>query len=285
MILVLVLSSFLLLSGYVISALQSATSARRFVEKVYLKQQSYHALVSVIPLIIQALREDDPSTDTLSDPWAFPFEVETERGRLRVTIYDEDRFLNLNQVDREGVYREVFERLLTLLEINPRYTDALLTWLGKGEGGLWTRYPPKRGDLDSPYELAYMGMEEEDLYGRTVGDITYPGILSLVTTYSSGRINLNTAPKYVLMALDPRIDATLADRILKFREGKPFRKVEDLVLVEGVTFDILYRIRKIVDVKSTHFRITATVETGDVETTVELIYSREDDRIVYKRIY
>lgn len=285
MILVLVLSSFLLLSGYVISAFQSASSARRFVERVYLKQQSYHALVSVLPLIIQALKEDDPSTDTLSDPWTFPFEVETERGRLRITIYDEDRFLNLNYVGRERVYREIFERLLALLEINPRYTDALLAWLGKGEGGLWTNYPPKRGDMDSPYELSYIGMEEEDLYGRTLGDITYPGLLSLVTTYSSGRINLNTAPKYVLMALDPRIDPALADRIMEFRKVKPFRKVEDLVLVEGVTFDILYRIRRIVDVKSTHFRITATVETGSVETTVELIYSREDDRIIYKRIY
>jgi len=139
--------------------------------------------------------------------------------------------------------------------------------------------------MDSPYELTYLGMDREDLYGRTVGDVSYPGLLSLVTTYSSGKINLNTAPKYVLMALDPEIDSALADRIMEFRMKKPFRNVKDLVLVEGVTFDILHRIRDVVDVKSTHFRIIITVSAGDRETTLELIYNRAEDRIVYKRIY
>ncbi len=254
-------------------------------EKVYLKQQAYHALVSIMPLIVQGIKRESAQTDSLLDPWATPFEVETEMGRLTVTIYDEDRFLNLNYVGEEEIYLQVFERLLRLLEINTHHVDSLLVWLGKRQGSLWGDYPPKRAEMDSPYELAYLGMTEEDLYGRTVGDVSYPGILSLVTTYSSGKININTAPKYILMALDPRIDSALADRIIRHRSRSPFKKVDDLVLVEGVTFDILYRISKIVDVKSSHFRVTATVTTGDAETTLEFVYDRSRDRVVYKRIY
>jgi len=281
----LVLSFFVILSAYVVSSLQSASSAGRLVEKVYIKQQSYHALISLIPYVLQGLRNEDSNVDTLLDPWAFPFEVETEKGKLEVNIYDEDRFLNLNYVAKDKVYEEVFERLLQLLEISPGYTERLLAWLGKEKMSFSDKYPVKGAELDSPHELTYLGMTRKELYGRTVGNISYPGLLSLVTTYSSGKINVNTAPKYVLMALDPRIDSSLADRIIEYRSTKPFKKVEDLVLVEGMSFDILYRIRKIIDVKSTHFRIVATVKTGDVETTLELVYDRANGRIVYKRIY
>ncbi len=285
MIIALVLSFFVLLSGYVVTALYSANSTGRFVEKVYIKEQAYHALVSLLPYILQGLRKEDSSYDSLLDPWAMPFVVETEKGRLEVVIYDEDRFFNLNKVGDDRIYQAVFERLLRLLEISPGYTSRLLAWIGKEPQSFESEYPVKRAPLDSPQELRFIGMTKEDLYGRTVGDVSYPGLLSLVTTYSSGKININTAPKYILMALDPRIDSTVADRIIEYRRSKPFKRVNDLVLVEGVTFDILYRIQKIIDVKSSHFRIKATVKTGDVETTLEVIYDRNKNRVVYKRIY
>ena len=269
----------------VVSSFESTSSAGLYARKIYLKQQAYHALVSVLPYILEGLRREDQNVDTLLDPWATPFVIETEKGRLSIVIYDEDRFLNLNFLSKDRVYREVFERLLTLLEISPGYTERLLAWMGKGGIPYEDEFPIKGAPLDSPEELRYIGMTEEELYGKTVGDVTFPGILSLVTTYSSGRININTAPKYILMALDERIDETIADRIIEYRATKPFKKPKDLVLVEGINFDILYRIEKIIDVKSTHFRINATVKTGDVETTLEVIYDRAGGRIVYKRIY
>jgi len=283
-ILILVLSFFLILSAYVVSALNSVASAERFVNQIYLKQQAYHALTSLIPLIVQGLKEEDQSVDSLSDAWAMPLEVKTDKGTLTVTIYDEDRFFNLNYLLKDESYKRVFERLLTLLEIDTIYLDSVLTWLGKGYSST-QKYPSKGAEMDSPYELIYTGFSEEDLYGKEIGSITYPGLLSLVTTYSSGKININTAPKYIIMALDPAIDSALADRIISYRQSKPFKRVEDLILVEGVTLDILYRIEKIVDVKSSHFRVIVTLKSGDVETTLELIYDRNNDKIVYKRIY
>ena len=40
-----------------------------------------------------------------------------------------------------------------------------------------------------------------------------------------------------------------------------------------------------IDIKSTHFRIISNLKTGDVETTLEVIYDRSGGRVVYKRIY
>lgn len=274
----------MVLSGYVVSTLQSSGSAERFVREVYAKEQAYHALSSLIPYILQELRREDNSVDTLLDPWALPFEVETEKGKLEVVIYDEDRFVSLNHL-KDKTQREIMERLLGLLEISPGYVGRMLAWTGVETSSFDTKYPIKRAPFDSPEELRYLGMSQEDLYGRTVGDVTYPGLLSLVSAYSSGKINVNTAPKYVLMALDPRIDGTVADRIIEYRSSKPFKKVQDLVLVEGVTLDILYRIQNYIDVKSRNFRIKATIRTGDVETTLELVYDRGANKILYKRIY
>ena len=285
MIVVLVLAFFLTLGGFVVSALQSASSAERFVREVYIKQQAYHVLTSILPYILNALRREDSSIDTLQDPWAFPFVVETEKGKLEVIVNDEDRFFNLNTVGDGKVQREIFERLLELLKISPGYSDRLLAWIGKEPPNFQSELPIKGAPMDSPYELKYLGMSEEDLYGREEGEVSYPGLLSLVTTYSSGKINVNTAPKYILMALDPRIDGPLADRIIEYRSSKPFKKVDDLVLVEDFTFDILHRIRNVVEVRSTTFRIRATVKSGDVETTLEVVYDRSKNRILYKRIY
>jgi len=274
-----------MLAGFVVSSLQSSTSARRFVDEIYIKQQSYHALVSLLPYILEGLNREDTNVDTLSDPWAFPFVVESDKGRLEVTIYDEDRFFNLNSVGNSRVHRDVFERLLRLLEISPGYVDRLLSWTGKEPPNFSGEFPVKGAPMDSTYELRYIGMTDEELYGRTVGDVSYPGLLSLVTVHSSGKVNINTAPKYVLMALDPRIDSSVADKIIEFRSSKPFKRVNDLVLVEGVSFDVLYRIQSLIDVKSTSFRISATIKSGDVETTVELVYDRSKRKLLYKRIY
>ncbi len=241
--------------------------------------------MSVMPYVFQGLSQEDRTFDSLLDPWAFPFEIETEKGKLTINISDEDRYLNLNFVGENKVYREVFERLLTLLRISPGYADRVLAWIGKGGVPYEEDYPLKGAPMDSVEELRYIGMSEDELYGRTEGDVEYPGLIELLTVYSSGKININTAPKYVIMALDERIDSTIAERVIEHRSTKPFKKPQDLVLVEGITLDILYRIEKIIDVKSTHFRIKATVRTGDVETTLEVIYDRSKGKVVYKRLY
>ena len=262
MILLLVIGLFLGLAGYVVSTLESTYSAEKTVSKIYAKQQGYHALVSLVPYIKDALRREDQKVDSLMDPWAFPFEVETERGSLRVEIRDEDRFVDLRKAVRDPKLERVLRRVFRDLGIDPSKVDLIKNW-------------SRTREIRSVYDLLRMGFTEEEV----------SKVLEAVTVYSSGKINVNTAPKVVLKALDEDMDDIVVERITERRARRPFEKVEDLVLIEGITFDTLYRMKDLVDVRSAVFRVQATVRVGDVETTLDLVYDRRSGKILYKRIY
>ncbi len=265
------------------SMYSSLKSANSVVQEVYAKEQAYHIFLSALPLALEAIKKDDPSYDSIQDVWAYTREFKTEKGELFVSIYDEERFLNLNYVDG-GAYGKFFERLLNLLRIDTYYKENLLAWEGKTNIKIETPYPIKRAPLDSKEELRYMGFKEEDLLGKTIGNDFYPGLESLTTVYSSGKININTASRYILMALEPRIDEGLASKIIERRNKEPFKRVEDLVLVDGFTFDILYAVRELVDVKSRYFHIVMDIRSGGFSSRFEAIYDRQNDKIVYKRL-
>ncbi|MGC8852788.1 MAG: general secretion pathway protein GspK [Hydrogenobacter sp.] len=283
MIVFLVLMIFFASVYYAMDAYNSVRSVRTTVEEIYFKEQAYHVFLSVLPLVIQMLKRDDPSVDTLQDRWAYPLTFKTQKGELYVSVYDEERFLNLNYVD-DGAYGKFFERLLKLLNIDTSYKKNLLAWEGKSDIPIETKYPIKRAPLDSKEELRWAGFRNEDLLGKTLGREFYPGLLSLTTVFSSGKININTAGPYILMALDPRIDQVLANKIIDRRSKEPFRRVEDLLLVDGFTFDILYAIRDLVDVKSRYFHIVLDLRFGEYSSSLEVIYDRQEDRLVYKKL-
>lgn len=283
MIVLLVLLLFISSVYYVLDTYSSVRQADLMVEQFYFKEQAYQIFMSALPVVIDSLKRDDPSVDSLQDRWAYPLSFKTQKGELSISIYDEERFLNLNYVD-SGAYGKFFERLLKLLNIDPSYKDNLLAWEGKSNAHIDTDYPIKRGPLDSKEEIRWAGFKSEDLLGKTIGNEFYPGLLSLTTVYSSGKININTANSYILMALDPRIDQALASKIIERRNREPFKKVEDLLLVDGFTFDILYAIKNLVDVKSNYFHIVMDLRSGGYTSTFEVIYDRQGDRIVYKKI-
>ncbi|WP_340691046.1 general secretion pathway protein GspK [Hydrogenobacter thermophilus] len=283
MIVLLVLLLFISSVYYVLDTYSSVRQADLTVEQFYFKEQAYQIFMSALPVVIDSLKRDDPSVDSLQDRWAYPISFKTQKGELSISIYDEERFLNLNYVD-SGAYGKFFERLLKLLNIDPSYKDNLLAWEGKSNAHIDTDYPIKRGPLDSKEELLWAGFKSEDLLGKTIGNEFYPGLLSLTTVYSSGKININTANSYILMALDPRIDQALASKIIERRNREPFKKVEDLLLVDGFTFDILYAIKNLLDVKSNYFHIVMDLRSGGYTSTFEVIYDRQGDRIVYKKI-
>ena len=283
MIPLLALMLFLMSTYYVLDAYSATKSARRVVEEVSFKVQASYVFFYTLPFVLDLLRKDDPSVDSLQDSWAKELTFRTERGELRITIYDEDRFLNLNSVD-EGPYGRFFERLLRLLAIDPSYKENLLVWTGKSKGTINTDYPIKRAPLDAKEELYYMGFDKRDLLGKELGGKFYPGLLELTTVDSKGKVNINTANLYVLMALDQRIDETLASKIIERRNREPFKKPEDLLMVDGMTLDILYNIRDLIDVKSSTFHIKMELRSGERSAVFEVVYDRQADKILYKKL-
>jgi general secretion pathway protein K len=267
----------------VLDAYSATKSAQKVVEEVSYKVQASYVFSYALPLVLDLLKRDDPSVDSLQDSWAKELTFRTERGELRITIYDEERFLNLNSVD-EGPYGKFFERLLRLLAIDPSYKENLLVWTGKSKGTIETEYPIKRAPLDAKEELYYMGFDKQDLLGKELGGKFYPGLLGLTTVDSKGKVNINTASLYVLMALDQRIDETLASKIMERRNREPFKRSEDLLMVDGMTLDILYNIRDLIDVKSSTFHIKMELRSGERSAVFEVVYDRQADKILYKKL-
>ncbi|MDW8294462.1 MAG: type II secretion system protein GspK [Aquificaceae bacterium] len=281
MTLVLTLILFLSASLLLLDLYTTVKNAQVALQQVYVKTQALYVFRSALPLALAILRTDDPSVDHLGERWAYPLSFKTERGELTLTIYDEDRFINLNTA---GEHQELFKHLFSSLRIEQEYLDRLLLWIGKKEGSFESQYPIKRAPLHSKEELLYVGFKPEDLQGKTLGENFYPGLWSLTTTFSSGRVNLNTAPLHVLTSLDRAMDYTLASKIVERRARQPFRKPEDLVMVEGFTLDMLYRMRNYVDTKSRFFHVVMDLRSGGYSLSFSAIYDRQEGRFVYKKI-
>ncbi len=282
MTIVLVLMLFISASLVVLDLYTTVKGTQIAVQQVYARTQALYVFRSALPLAIAVIKSDDSSVDHLQERWAYPISFKTDKGELTISIYDEDRFINLNTA---GEHPALFKHLFSYLRIDPQYLDRLLIWIGKKDGSFDSPYPIKRAPLNSKEELLYVGFKPEDLQGKTIGNNFYPGLWSLTTTFSSGRVNINTAPMHVLMALDPRIDQTLANRIIERRTKEPFKRPEDLVLVEGFTFDMLYSIRDYIDTKSRFFHIVMDLKSGGYSVSFSAIYDRQEGKIVYKRIY
>ncbi|MFN3976247.1 MAG: general secretion pathway protein GspK [Aquificaceae bacterium] len=282
MTIILALFLFLSASLVVVDLYTTVKSAQLSLQQVYARIQALYVFKSALPLAIAIIRSDDASVDHLKERWAAPLSFKTERGELSLSIYDEDRFINLNTA---GEYPELFKHLFSNLRIDEEYLNRLLIWIGKREGSFDSPYPIKRAPLSSKEELLYVGFRPQDLQGKTIGKDFYPGLWSLTTTFSSGKVNINTAPFYVLLSLDKDMDQTLANKIIERRSREPFKRPEDLLLVEGFTFDMLYRMRNYIDTKSRFFHIVMDIKSGGYSLSFSAIYDRQEDKVVYKKIY
>lgn len=283
MILFLVLMIFLTSAFYVINLQDSVKNADSQVMQVYRKIQALHIFESTLPIVIDTIKKDDPQVDSLKDNWAFRLNFRDEKAEISITIYDEERFLNLNNLQSES-QRKFFSRLLRLLNIDEGYLNNILIWTGQKEGTFDSKYPIKRASFHSKEELNYIGLSKEDLYGKEIGGNFYPGLLSITTVSSSGRININTAPLYIIMSLDQRIDEALAQKIIERRNREAFKNINELVTVDGFTFDILYSVSNLIDIKSRNFHIIFEIKIGDALSTFEAIYDRVVDKVVWKKI-
>jgi general secretion pathway protein K len=68
------------------------------------------------------------------------------------------------------------------------------------------------------------------------------------------------------------------------RNREPFKKPEDLLMVDGMTLDILYNIRDLIDVKSSTFHIKMELKSGERSAVFEAVYDRQADKILYKKL-
>jgi len=184
--------------------------------------------------------------DSLSDCWAGNVIKERQFGDVKVTavIKDAERFIPLQDLKKSGPSsyirtRTAVKRLLRNLGWEEEATtlaNSLADWIdsdkkGDYEAGAPNKVPSVLEDL-----LRVPEMNERIFYGYTNPDTeeTVRGFREFVTLYGLGRVNINTAPKEVLMAISAYIDEEKADAIVDYRQENQFSKVTDLAKVPGL---------------------------------------------------
>lgn len=137
------------------------------------------------------------------------------------------------------IYTEFFEgnddvqSRAELLALAGRY-DSVREARSQAElGGL---YPHDSDSVVRPWDPL---TEEEVLRERMSEGGSTGGRAKKLTLEDAAPIDINTAPPEVLQLL-PRVGETIAGRIVEYRAGRPFRKIEEIMKVRGIgpkTFD------------------------------------------------
>jgi type II secretory pathway component PulK len=120
----------------------------------------------------------------------------------------------------------------------------------------------------------------------------YDRIRPFVTVTSSGKVNVNTAPKEVLTALSAgtiaaeagAIDNAAADRLIEYRREQPFERLTDIKKVSPF-FENLYSktvFSTLVDVKSTYFHVRSTGNVGGTVRTIDAIGLRSGNDVKWQ---
>lgn len=295
---------FALVLTLIVTALLIALVAE-FVTQVYVDttaRQSYvdaqkgsllaeSGITGAVALLQFALPKKTYSS--LHDPWNKPLEIPEESGSLRLTIEDESAKLSLNHIagsngvfnsgtagDTTESYYGTAQRLFRRLKLPAGdLCDAIADWVDQDSipkpGGAeqeWyaSRKPPllaKNLPFDTFEELAMVKGFSSDIVDKLRPFATiYP------VNSPSALININTAPKEILTALDERISDSLADQIIDYRKTTPFQNSADLGNVPGMNLIATGLLTRIT-VKSSIFRIKAEAQVNGTLRVVESVVS------------
>ena len=150
-------------------------------------------------------------------------------------------------------------------------------------------YRVKNAPIDTIDELLLIkGFDEEVVFGSPPGvhpEEAMQGIASWLTTWSHGRVNINTATREVLLTL-PELDEWAVDAIIEQRiglEGEEggrddgFTSVDEAISTAGLNPDLRDRIT-VADVH--YMRITSVGEVGGVRSAVWSVMRVEGDELV-----
>ena len=268
--------------------------AEQYLSRLQKRETSYYISRSIFKATVKLLEQEEmqgDKVDSLHDLWAFnPHEYEIDEGKISLSIEDENRYFDINSiVDEEGKveekHYEQFQRLLDILEVNPSFASTVIDWIdedttptspGGSEVTKDRDLPCKNAPFDTIEELFYLTNFNDAWYNGSIEQGNYKrGLKDVLTAHSNGKVNINTANLEVLQSLDKDLTDQIAQEIINRRKDKPFKKMDDLLEVPGFNTDLLYRIKYLSDVASSHFRITMEVNKEGDKTLLTAIIKRE----------
>ncbi|GFO56227.1 type II secretion system protein K [Geomonas sp. Red276] len=221
---------------------------------------------------------------SLLEPWAKPQSYDAGVGTVSFTIEEETGKFNLNTATNDAGLSddktEIASRLFTKLKIQGArdLVDSLLDWSDKNDsplpGGAETSYyqalkipyHAKNGKLDTVDELPLVKGFTPDLVNK---------LRPYVTVYGSfdnepvTKVNVNTAPREVLAALDPSLTDDRVDSIIDARSKKPL-VAGDLNAISGIE-SISMNISTKVCYQGSVYRIHSEGKVGESVSVAEAV--------------
>ena len=217
---------------------------------------------------IYLLKKDNPKIDCYLEDWAKPIPpLPVDDGVIELEISDEDGKVNINRlIDKNGSLNpelsRVVKRLFRIFDVDSEAFPYLVDYI----------------DADSVVCAGGSEYESKNMLFDTKGELSeFPGLdacLDCLTIYSSGKININTAPAVVLQSLSDGIDEKIAQSIIDYRTTTPFRSAAQLGQVPGITSGILENVKKITTVKSNFFTVKSTAGVGESRRTALAVVER-----------
>ncbi|UFS71600.1 type II secretion system minor pseudopilin GspK [Geomonas sp. RF6] len=286
---------FALVIALMVTALLTALLVE-FVSEVYVDTSHSHNFVasqqagilaaSGVPLAVKLLQFDLPTHNgysSLLDLWAKPISYDAGAGTITVTIEEESGKMNINTATSpngmSNQYTQMAIRLFKKAGVSPDLTDAVMDWADENDTPspngaessyyrtLKPAYGAKNARLDTVEELAL-------LKGFTPEVLTK--LRPLVTVYgesmsgeSTTRVNINTAPKEVLAALDENISDSLVENILDFRKKQAI-KAENLSSIPGAE-KLTPEARMNITYSGSVYRIHAEAKVGESVGVTEAV--------------
>lgn len=201
----------------------------------------------------------------------------------------------MNEHPRTSLIKRFFENS----GVDPSLVDNIMDWIDKDDDGsaetsyyslLPSPYEAKNAPLDTISELMLIKGIDDNTYMKLTGTGTEawkrdPLSSPFLTVYPQiqkeglQKININTAPAEVLMALNPGIDERVAKEILAERYNKPFQSTGEFLkyLERIINIDEKEKsfLREILDVKSNCFSVKVTGIVGNFQTTIRAVFWRD----------
>lgn len=300
---------FALVITLLITALLVALTAQ-FIDEVYVDTSISHNYVaaqqaSILAAsgvkggvkLLQISQQKQPGFTSLLDLWAGPLTFEEEQGKLSIAITEESGKFNLNSIvlpngTLNQPYYDMAVRLFKQLGLSQDLLDGLIDWVdsneeprpGGAESGYYSRLKPPYRAKNAPLETV-----EELRLIKGFDSATIGKLRPFVTVYAdvpgapSTTINVNTAPKEVLMALSDKMTEDLAGRILDRRKTTPFKSAAELAQVAGME-KIAFELALVTSSKGAVYRIESVASAKETSRIVEAV-ARPTDGMNGKYLY
>jgi general secretion pathway protein K len=214
-------------------------------------------------------------------------------------LSDEQGKLNLNRLtDPNGqLDRTRIDQVLRLIDLANRddagepigygIVPAIIDWIDEDNRMTCLEFIERQNTgaesdyylgREPPYFCANRPLEtpEELLLVKGLTAQVYRRLAPYVTVYGDGLVNINTAPKRVIESLCEQMDPALTQVIVERRRVRPFRSLEELRQVQGMTEVIYDRIQRLITVESAglYYRLQATGQVDNLSRTVSAILRR-----------